>query len=261
MSEQQNNVGYGYVSDTDESLQSKTGGHFGGNFGSVFLSKFSFVPSVTKEGGEVSEPVLQAVFMIGDKEVKYGIRAVNAVYINNVKVTDFSSPEAQSARKAELMQNGAVITHILKAVGVTEEAIKVALSTPFASFEEFAKKVESLLPVGYQNIPLDLFMEYQWNFATKQDGTSYDKTYPIVPKNMKGGYWLVKARPGKWEATTDDKGNLIYVNQDGASHPFTRTKDFMESNKGKQQVAGQETKSGPMAPSAGASAPKSNGDW
>jgi hypothetical protein len=35
-------MGYGYVSDSDESLQTKSGGNFGGNFGNARLMRFAY---------------------------------------------------------------------------------------------------------------------------------------------------------------------------------------------------------------------------
>ena len=44
MSQNQGMLSYGYVSDTDESLKSKTGAKFGGNFGVATLAKFAYNP-------------------------------------------------------------------------------------------------------------------------------------------------------------------------------------------------------------------------
>jgi hypothetical protein len=38
--------GYGFVSDSDESLKTKSGARFGGNFGVAFLTKFAYNTNV-----------------------------------------------------------------------------------------------------------------------------------------------------------------------------------------------------------------------
>ena len=42
--------GYGFVSDSDESLKTKSGAKFGGNFGVATLAKFAYNANVAKEG-------------------------------------------------------------------------------------------------------------------------------------------------------------------------------------------------------------------
>jgi hypothetical protein len=265
MSQEQQAYGYGFVSDSDESLLSKSGGNFGGNFGIVYIRKGEFIANTNADKPEEPvSPCLEFTFLIGDRETKYRVRPVTSVYINNERTSDFSSDAAKTALKAELSQNNACVVHILKALGVTEEAVKNTFSSPIRDFNDYAAKVVSLLPVGYQNIPLDLFMEYQWTLGTKADGSPQEKTYPTIPKNMKGGYWLVKAEPGKWEESEDEKGGLIYVNESGKLHTFKRDKAYMDSPKGTQQFLGQSsgTKGSgtPMAPAPG-TAPKSDEDW
>jgi hypothetical protein len=37
----------------------------------------------------------------------------------------------------------------------------------------------------FETRALDVFLEYQWDFGKKADGTLNDKTYAQLPKNMK----------------------------------------------------------------------------
>lgn len=227
--------GYGsFVSDSDESLATKTGAKFGGNFGDATLVKFAYNPNVAKEGEEPREAVEISV-KIGEREYKDWINPITKVVDkNNVEITDRTSAEYISKFNDAIRQQKAVFLHYLKAVGVTEEAVKNATAIPPTSFADYAQRLQALLPIGYDKKPLDVFLEYQWNYAKKQDGSFNDKTYPTLPRNMKGGYFIVPAQPGVWVENREE-GKLCYTNSNGTKHPFERSKDFMESNKGTQQ--------------------------
>jgi hypothetical protein len=122
--------------------------------------------------------------------------------------------------------------HALKAVGVTQEAVDKVYANGITDFVDFAKKMLVLLPDNYKTIPIDFFLEYQWQISKNQS-----KTYPEIPKNMKGGRFLSPAiNPvGKWteHRTTD---GLSYVDSHNNTHPFERNSNFMESAKGYEQT-------------------------
>jgi len=261
MSENQGMLGYGYVSDTDESLKSKSGAKFGGNFGVATLVKFAYNPNTAKEGQPPVEAIEVSV-KVGDREYQDWINPVNKVFgKDNTELTDKTSQAYINGFNEQMVQLNAKITHYIKAVGVTEDALKMALSTPVASFGEYATRICSLLPMGFDQKPLDLFLEYQWNFGKKQDGSLNDKTYPTLPKNLKGGYFIVPAQPGTWVEQRAEDGALSYVNGSQQQHPFTRDANFMSGNKGTQQVFGQ-APTAPNAMSGGmASATPTTGKW
>lgn len=230
--------GYGFVSDSDESLKTKTGAKFGGNFGVAFLTKFAYSANVAKAGQEAREAI-EVEVTVGERGYKEWINPVNKVVDkNNVEITDKNSPEYIAGFNALIVQQNATVTHYLKAVGVTEEAMRAAFTTAPVSFADYAQRICSLLPIGYDKKPLDLFLEYQWNFGKKQDGSLNDKTYPTLPKNMKGGYFIVPAHAGIWVEAKSEDGRLSYNNSNGQKHPFERDANFMSSNKGTQQVMG-----------------------
>jgi len=231
--------GYGYVSDTDESLKSKTGGKFGLNQ-NCFLTKFAYNPNVSKEGQPVREAI-EIVVQVGDKEFKDWVAPITQVYVKNVVTTTFTTPEAITEYNAALRQQGGLVTHYLKAMGVTEDAIKNALTlTPITSFADYAQRLCALLPAGYNTRPVDVFLEYQWNIGTKENGESNGKTFPTLPRSMKGGYFIVGARGGVYTEDTTDGGLKYIENTTRAEHPLFRSKDFMESKKGFQQIEGQD---------------------
>lgn len=252
--------GYGYVADTDESLVGKVSAKFGGNFGVAYLTKFAYNPNTAKEGNPPVEAIEATISVLGtDKKIWFN-PITNLLGKDGQKLTDTTSQEYITAFNSAITQQNAVIVHYLKAVGVTEEAIKTAFSTPPSSFKEYAERVCSLLPKDFDKKPLDIFMEYQWNIGKKQDGSLYDRTYPTVPANMKGGYFLIPAQPGIWVEERNPDGSLCYKNSTGILHPFERNANFMSSNKGTQQIIGG--KSSDIASAAmNAGATSANKGW
>ena len=252
--------GYGYVSDSDESLKTKSGAKFGGNFGVATLAKFAYSPNVAKAGQEPREAI-EIEVKVGDRSYKEWINPVSRVVDkNNAEITDKASAEYIAGFNALIVQQNATVTHYLKAVGVTEEGLKASFANPVVSFADYAARVCALLPIGYDKKPLDLFLEYQWNFGKKQDGGLNDKTYPTLPKNMKGGYFIVPAQPGVFVEKRSEDQSLSYENSNGQKHPFERDANFMTGNKGTQQVLGQTA--GPASVmGAPAIAGNPNGAW
>jgi hypothetical protein len=254
-------LGYGFVSDSDESLKTKSGAKFGGNFGVATLAKFAYSPNVAKEGQEPREAI-EVTVKVGDKEYKDWINPVNRVVDkNNTEIADKSSVEYINGFNALMSQQNATVTHYLKAVGVTEEALRAAFINPVVSFADYAARICSLLPIGFDKKPLDLFLEFQWNFGKKADGSINDKTYPTLPKNMKGGYFIVPAQPGVWIEERAENQALCYKNSNGQKHPFERDANFMTGNKGTQQVLGQTAASTAMGAPAPSVAGNPGGSW
>ena len=234
---QDNLQGYGYVADNDESLQSKQGGKFGGNFGVAYITQFEYKENVAKEGNPEREAI-EVVIKVRDREQKVWFSPVNKVFGKDSQELKPGDEGYAEGFNAQMVQQNATVIHYLKALGVSEDSIKNALSGNITSFKEYAQKIISLLPTGFDKRPLDLFMEFQWAFGKKADGTLNDKTYPQVPKNMKGGYFIVPAQPGNWEEKRGEDGSLFYVNAEGTEHPFKRDESFMSGNKGTQQNLG-----------------------
>lgn len=251
MSEAIQKLGYGFIDDRDESLRSKTGGQFGLNQG-AFITKFELNPMSGKE--KTPGDALDIIVTIGDKEFTKKIFPVSKIYDKNSnEITDVNSAEYIKGFNTELKQTNAVILHFLKALGVTEERIRQAFATPVDLFAAFINGLVGLLPANFQTIPVDVFLEYQWDITEGQD-----QKFLQLPKNMKGGYFACPAQPGVFVAEKDDKEGLIYRNQNGAQHPFDRDKAFMEGKKAKQEKAGEED-AGQTALAAAAGVQPGNG--
>lgn len=243
MSEVQNF--YGFTSDNDESVQGKagfSGGKFGLNEGNII--KLGLERNAGKDKSEGL--AVDLVVKIGEAEMNHRIFPVSKLWDTDGNELEQGSPEWITKAQEQVKSDGAVITHALKALGVAEETIKQVLSTA-TSFEDWGMKIQTLLPQNFDQRPLHIFLEYQ--FTLKE---SAKKTYLILPKNMKGGYFLAPAVGNlkDWTETkewfeTDKDGNvnqkegLTYVNTQGQLHTFKRNKNYMESNKAIEQVAGQ----------------------
>lgn len=231
---------FGNVNDEDESLKGKSGGgKFGLNVGTI--SKLEFTDTAGKDNGPGN--AVDIWFKVGERDYRRRLYETTGELYGkkNVKV----GPEDEGYAdlyKEDMTQKMAVINHAVKAVGVTGEQLAKALATPATSFTDWCQKVLSLVPADFATKPVDGFLEYQWEIAEDQD-----RTYPELPKNMKGGAFLkpsVKA-VGQWkeELTWTNSDNetvtgLRYVDDAGNVHPFDRNQNYMDSPKGTPQGAG-----------------------
>lgn len=246
-------VGFGYVDDTDESLKTKASGTFGLNQG--FVTKFEYNPNAGADGAAAN--AIDIHVMVKDREYRTRIYEVNKVYNKDgEEIPETDVKEWTEAYNAKWKQENAVIVHFLK-VFRTDEEVKQAFSAPINDFKTFAEVAQSLMPDGFQSVPVDIFLEYQWNISDGQN-----RTFLQVPRNMKGGYFVVPAQTGTWKEEIIE-GALVYKNESGQEHPFTRDKSYMESNKAIQQIEGEEPQpgigGGPTPPSGGQQA--TSGTW
>jgi len=230
MSNENDNI-YGFE---DDKSQSGGGLGFGLNAGVTSMKTFEFNPNGGKDGAE--QEALDVVFNVDGRDISYRMFPVTKAFDNNVEVTDVRHPAMVQAVK----DFNSIIVHILHAF-VEKDAIKLALSVPIASFKQFCTIARSILPTNFDTKQLDIFAQWQWSITGDND-----KTYPRLPKNMKHGKWLCAHIPpasGQWEEirlngkltykspTKDVDGRVIST----ATHPFSRTKWFMESNFATQQ--------------------------
>lgn len=224
----------------DKSLQSKQSGVFGLNTG--FLTKLAYTE---EQNEEKNFKAVDMTVQINDREYFNRFFINDSVYGPKGELLNPGDEGYDAAFFDNYSQIVAVIKHGLGALGVTKEAINAALAgIDNTKLLEGMQKLVALVPAGFQNKPVDIFLEYQWNIP---DGK--DRTYLTLPKNMKGGEFLHAAvtPAGKWtEVRTED--GLHYVDDSGVKHPFEKNKSFMESNKAIQQGVG-------ASPAAGAATP------
>jgi hypothetical protein len=245
---------FGAVNDQDQSLQSRGSGKFGLNTGAR-ITKIEYNPNGGKDGAELD--AFDITVSVSDREYRNRLFDVTSIYDRDQgapRELDLTN-EADKAEYAKAIgQVQGVITHAVKATGVTQEQITEAFTNPAKDFVEWGKIMVSLVPSDYDSKPVDVFLEYQWSI---KEGN--DQTYLTLPKNMKGGYFLcpsVSPQEGSWEAVNDSNG-LRYVDGAGNEHPFTRKENYMDSPKANQQ-GGDESDQTTAATSnmGGASKPK-----
>lgn len=262
MSEEKVMIGFGFQDDQDESLKSKNSsfGVFGLNQ-NVLMVRCEYNPN----GGANEEAIdcLDIAFKIGETEQRQRWFPIVKVFGKNGEITDTSSEEYIAAYNEQMKHFKAVMTHYLKAFN-SEEVLKAAFATPPSNFVDYFKLVSKLMSQGIANkVPLDLFLQYQWNI-----NPNANQTYLEIPKNLKDGAFLVPhMNPvGEWKEERtwkekDEKGNEIvmkglrYVDNAGNVHKFKRSQSYMESNKANKQTksvseAGAAMNSGSGMPAA-----------
>lgn len=238
-------IAYGSVSDTDDSLKGKTFASFGLNQGCK-ITTFELNPHAGQsETEEVNALMLTIVCQGKEYNTRWFEPAGELYGKGNTKLKEGEDGYYEAFNAASSQLQGSFV-HALKSLGVSEASIQgLFTTTPATSFTDYATRMLSLLPANFKERPVDVFLEYQWNISEGQD-----RTYLQIPKNMKGGRFLCPSQEGSWTATYLEDGSLVYKSKEGKEHPFTRSADYMSSNKAIQQTSGGATSKG-SAPQGG----------
>lgn len=219
----------------DAEIQGSQGGNYG-KFGlnTGKITEFALIEDKGKDG--TAYKAVSINVKIGDGEQKKLLFLSQDVYetgkeFGTAKMLSPGMEGYEEAFYAHYIQYVAIIKQVLHAFGVTDEQINAAVAGLDSSkFLEGIAKLIALAPANYKELPVDVFLEYEWSIREGKD-----KTYATLPKNMKGGHFIVKHEPGVWKEVKDDSG-LHYVNETGQKHPFVRNSNFMNSNKAIQQT-------------------------
>lgn len=232
--------GYGFV---DDNVPTGSNMSFGLNQGSARLVKFEWIPNGGKDGAELEVLDVQFAIEGREKPISYKRFPVTKAFENGVEITD---PNHQKFKDEQANFNQ-VVMHILGCF-VDKETLKAAFSKPISSFKEFCKVAEGLLPAGYDQRPLDIFFQYQWQIAEGKN-----RTYLELPKNMKQGKFLAPATTNDWKEIRTNKV-LKYVDSANETvvHPFQRGEWFLSSNWATQQKEGGSSASHEGSASSGA---------
>lgn len=241
MAEEQASYGY----ETDEVAVSPF--VFGLNAGKTFLKKFEWMPNGGERGAEME--ALEIIFNINGKEKSYRQFPVKEAFVKGSttgeKTSDPKAPEFIEAVK----DFNAIMTHVAHAF-MPDDVYRKGMARPFADFKEFCTVFKSLLPRNTPEIPLDIFMQWQW-----QPSKDQNRTFLEIPKKMKYGKWLCPAQAGKWKEVIQegagdnvqdalfyyDEGAGIKMGEDGITkyynkiHPFKKNGWFMKQPFAKMQ--------------------------
>lgn len=233
--EQVNTNMYGYAS--DEVKQVSFG--FGLNAGATYLKKFEWIHNGGADGAE--KEALEIIFTINGTDKSYRKFPVTQGFGKNGEtITDPNSVEFKEA----VNTFNSVVTHILHCF-VSTETLKKALNVPIDSFKKFCTIAASILPKNFNEIKLDIFMQYQWSIRAGQN-----RTYLEIPSSMKNGKWLCPAveplpdaegNNAEWkevrkkDPADNDQKALIYLDGAGNIHPFTRYGRYVNGALANQQ--------------------------
>lgn len=222
---------FGFSNDMDESLQGSQGSGMI-QFGLNPNARVAFM-EYNPNGGKDNTPAdcVDIHVAVGSFMVKSRIYDLTGDLFHNGERISPNHPKYDEAYSSQMRQRLAVMVHVVKALGVPEEILakEIAMKTP-KSFAEYAKLVTGLLRYDYGSTPVDVFLEYEWTIRPNQD-----KTYLILPRNMKGGIFMCPMQEGTWKPIKDHNG-LHYENEKGETHPFTRNQNYMDSPKANQQT-------------------------
>lgn len=244
----------------DKSLVSKGSGVFGLNTGNIV--KFEYTDKAGQN--ETEADAVDIHIMVSDRS--YNTRLYLSPTVKNNKNEEVNPGDETYEEEFErtYTQVIAVIKHVLGSLGIKTEQIEKSTDllaeqeTPIKTVVEFVKILIGLVPTNYKSIPVDIFLEYQWNIGKDQD-----RTFLTVPRNMKGGSFICpKMTPkGEWTEVRDEEG-LHYVDNEGNKHLFNRNSNYMDSNKAKQQFKGKEESSSTVtSPLAAATGTAPTGMW
>lgn len=221
---------YTSISDEDKNLQTSQGGKFGLNVNCHF-SLIDFTDKAGKD--ETDGNAVDINILVGDKEFKRRVYDPEGAPLYGKDNTQLNPGDEgyEALLEAQLTQASAMVLHAIKATGVTEDTVKKALiaNSP-ETFAAYTQVLISLLPANYRQVPVDVFLQYQWSISEGQT-----RTFLELPKNMKDGYWVVSSTPGaEWKEIKNEKG-LSYESTKGV-HKISKSASFLEGNKANQQT-------------------------
>ena len=214
---------FGFTDDEDKSLFSSSKGNFG-------LNQKAHITNFDVQKGEFGE-FIQLDITVDEKEYSRRFYELGDTLKYKGKNYPKGSDEYNKVATMKRKDFSATMTHILKALGITPEAIKAALKNGATSFIDYFNKIKPLLPQNMKEIPVDVFLQYQYKIKEGQDVTFLE-----LPYGMQDGYWISKhIEPvGEWKEEKT-KDYIKYTDEAGNVHPLQKSKSFASSTKAERQ--------------------------
>lgn len=228
MAEEIKKVGFGVGTDKVSASNLR----FGANFGNVRMTKFEYTDKGGKDGAALE--ALDIAFSIGGTEKSYRMfppTAEGKFFKKGQKEPlEKGTEDWKIAFNVAMEDFNNIITHIMKSQ-VTTEQLEAALTGDIPDFKTYAAKLMKVMPKDFQEVRLDIFLEWQFQIT----GTN-DRTYLQIPNKLKYGHFVckhVEPAGGEWKENKAD--GLSYTDSEGNVHPFKRNQWWMESNYANQQ--------------------------
>ncbi|MDB4285874.1 hypothetical protein N9933_01070 [bacterium] len=226
------------VSSSDTSLQSQAFPKFGLNI-NVRCTKFEYNPTASADGSP--NDALDIFFTVEGKEQRVGywghLYEITKAFVKgeSMPLEMSVSDQAMANGKKDILQVEVMVLHILEALGVSEETFNRAMATPMSSYADWCKVVSSLVPSNFNQVPLDILLEYE--AKPRKDNT---RTWPSVPQNLRDGIWVCPHQTdGPYLEKLEPETSLTYVNAQGKVHPLQRGPYFVKSNRAKEYFSTQ----------------------
>ena len=227
MEEQKNSYWSSPISDEDKSIESKSIISFGLNNATVVRFELNTLAGANSSPGNA----IDFEVVINNKIFRRRyFEVVDVLGKDGNKITDKNSEEFKKRFEEDNNQLKGVITHIVKALGVSEEDIKTALSVPIPNFVTWAR-IMTNLPKVVNGYKVQIFLEYEDKIQAGND-----RKWLVIPRNMKGGKFITSFIPGNWVQKRFSDGGIYYENEANEVHPITKSAAYMKMNKAKPET-------------------------
>lgn len=189
----------------------------------VRLVKFEWINNAGKGGSEGE--ALDIAFLINGDEKPISYRQFPITKVRDWKTGEDITDREHPTFKKTVEQFVNRISSIMLCF-VSSEEMDAKLSTKIPSFKEYCKILVSLLPKNFDQIELDLFLQYQSNIKGEAK-----VTYLEVPASIGWGRFVCRhVEPvGLWSEVRDSVG-LHYVDGDKNMHPFKRADKWLHTD-------------------------------
>jgi hypothetical protein len=201
----------------------------------VKMISFDFIKNAGKGGADAAAFEAQFLFEGETKPTVYRLfEPTKAFYKENGESKETSDPNHPAFQQAINSIQSAITMIVSSFVKSKEEFNKIK---EVESLEDYIKQIKILLlPKDFENVPLDLFLQFQYKIRAGSN-----KTYLEIPTSTKSGRFICKhVDPvNEWKQVTTNNV-LKYVDEAGNQHPFVRNEMWLTSPVSKVQTTSED---------------------